>query len=42
MAELVFTVDSALPYAFTDVTWSGGYLHATTFGEGILAVTYSS
>jgi len=29
------TADS-VPYMFTDVTWSGSYLYASTFGEGVL------
>jgi uncharacterized repeat protein (TIGR03803 family) len=32
---------NAVPYAFTDLVWSGGYLYASTCGEGVLRLPFS-
>jgi hypothetical protein len=32
---------NAVPYAFTDLVWSGGYLYASTCGEGVLQTPFS-
>jgi hypothetical protein len=32
---------NAIPYLFTDVTWSGGCMYATTFGEGVLELPFT-
>jgi photosystem II stability/assembly factor-like uncharacterized protein len=32
---------NAVPYAFTDLVWSGGNLYASTCGEGILRMSFS-
>ena len=32
---------NAVPYVFTGVTWSGGYLYASTDGEGVVRMPFS-
>ncbi len=31
---------NAVPYIFSDLTWSGGYLYVSTLGEGVLRMTF--